>query len=249
MTLRAVLFDVGETLVDETRLWEAWAEWLGIPHLTFMGVLGGLIERDQHHLAVLEHFRPGFDLERERAARREAGRASHLEKSDLYPDAIPSMEALKEAGFLVGVAGNQPLRAEECLRSFGLPADLIVSSERLGVEKPSLEFFRRVADLAGFHPEVCAYVGDRVDNDILPAREAGMVSIFIRRGPWGHLHASRRRPPKPMQSSIRSTSYQRSSSDRAGSLRAVGQRVWVGSSGPPATRRASTNRRSDSRFR
>ena len=33
------------------------------------------------------------------------------------------------------------------------------------------------------------YVGDRVDNDILPAVEAGMIAVFIRRGPWGFLHA------------------------------------------------------------
>lgn len=34
-----------------------------------------------------------------------------------------------------------------------------------------------------------AYVGDRLDNDILPARRAGMFTVFLRRGPWGHLHA------------------------------------------------------------
>jgi FMN phosphatase YigB (HAD superfamily) len=35
------------------------------------------------------------------------------------------------------------------------------------------------------------YVGDRVDNDVLPAREAGMRTALIRRGPWGHIHARR----------------------------------------------------------
>jgi FMN phosphatase YigB (HAD superfamily) len=191
MGVRAVFFDVGETIIDETRLWEAWADWLGVPRLTFMGVLGGMIERDQHHLTVLEHFRSGFDLAGERAARRAAGQAFHLEKMDLYPDAIPAMEALKLAGYFVGVAGNQPLAAEERLRSFGLPADVIVSSERLGVEKPSLAFFARLADLASLDPSEMAYVGDRLDNDVIPAREAGMKSIFIRRGPWGHLHGTR----------------------------------------------------------
>jgi HAD superfamily hydrolase (TIGR01549 family) len=191
MTVRAVFFDVGETIVDETRLWEAWADWLGVPRLTFLAVAGGMIERNQHHLAVLEYFRPGFDLERERAARREAGQVFHLEKTDLYPDAIPAMEAVRDAGYFVGVAGNQPLAAEERLRSFGLPAEVIVSSERLGVEKPSLVFFSHLADLASLDPSEIAYVGDRVDNDIVPAKEAGMMAIFIRRGPWGHLHAKR----------------------------------------------------------
>ncbi|MGH9006167.1 MAG: HAD family hydrolase, partial [Acidimicrobiales bacterium] len=36
-----------------------------------------------------------------------------------------------------------------------------------------------------------AYVGDRLDNDVLPAKAAGMFAVFIRRGPWGHLHARR----------------------------------------------------------
>ena len=31
-------------------------------------------------------------------------------------------------------------------------------------------------------------MGDRVDNDVLPALEAGMAAVHIRRGPWGHLH-------------------------------------------------------------
>jgi FMN phosphatase YigB (HAD superfamily) len=36
-----------------------------------------------------------------------------------------------------------------------------------------------------------AYVGDRLDNDVLPAKAAGMFAVFIKRGPWGHLHAHR----------------------------------------------------------
>jgi hypothetical protein len=49
MALRAVAFDVGETLVNETRAFTLLANELGIPALTFFGVLGGLIERRQDH--------------------------------------------------------------------------------------------------------------------------------------------------------------------------------------------------------
>ena len=49
MTVRAVVFDVGETLVDETRIWSAWADLLGVPRLTFFGVLGGVIARGGDH--------------------------------------------------------------------------------------------------------------------------------------------------------------------------------------------------------
>jgi FMN phosphatase YigB (HAD superfamily) len=108
---------------------------------------------------------------------------------DLYPDARPCLHALKREGYTIGLAGNQLFRSEEWLRALGLPADLIASSAGLGVEKPSPAFFRRLAESAGAEPAECAYVGDRVDNDVLPAKDAGMVAAFIRRGPWGFLQA------------------------------------------------------------
>ena len=40
-------------------------------------------------------------------------------------------------------------------------------------------------------PQHICYVGDRLDNDVLPAAEAGMMPVLIRRGPWGYLHAQR----------------------------------------------------------
>jgi FMN phosphatase YigB (HAD superfamily) len=43
----------------------------------------------------------------------------------------------------------------------------------------------------GFRSEDAAYVGDRIDNDILPAQAAGMRGIFVERGPWGRIHAQR----------------------------------------------------------
>jgi FMN phosphatase YigB (HAD superfamily) len=45
-----------------------------------------------------------------------------------------------------------------------------------------------VIDLVGREPAKIAYVGDRVDNDVLPALAAGLVAVHIKRGPWGHLH-------------------------------------------------------------
>lgn len=188
--VRAVFFDVGETLVDETRLWGAWADWLRVPRLTFFAVLGGVIERGEHHRRALEIVRPGFDLDRERAARGEAGISDTLHPTDFYPDALPSLRALREEGYLVGIAGNQPEETERVLRLMGLPVDVVASSEGWGVEKPSPEFFARIAEAAGMRPGEIAYVGDRLDNDVLPALGAGMVAVFIRRGPWGFLHAA-----------------------------------------------------------
>jgi FMN phosphatase YigB (HAD superfamily) len=55
------------------------------------------------------------------------------------------------------------------------------------VRKPDPLFFERVVELAGCAPEQVAYVGDRVDNDVLPALRAGLVAVHVRRGPWGRL--------------------------------------------------------------
>jgi FMN phosphatase YigB (HAD superfamily) len=71
-----------------------------------------------------------------------------------------------------------------------LGADSILISDDLGVAKPDQGFFAAVADAAGVDPAQIAYVGDRIDNDVVPANAAGMVSVLVRRGPWGFLHAS-----------------------------------------------------------
>lgn len=180
MPLRAVFFDVGETLIDETRQWGAWADALGVPWFTFMAVLGGLIERGEHHDRAFEIVAPGFEplLENETFG-----------SEDFYPDALPCLRRVRGAGYVVGVAGNQSERLERVLRDLDVPADVIASSASIGAEKPSPVFFERLAERAGVPAEECAYVGDRLDNDVIPSREAGMVGVFLKRGPWAYLHA------------------------------------------------------------
>ena len=172
MALKAVVFDVGETLVDETGMWERAADAAGVPRFTLMGVLGGLAARGEHHTRVWEI----LDVPRTASAWRAA---------DFYPDALPCLDALRTAGVKVGAVGNTPRETEELLREH---VDFVGSSERWEVEKPAAAFFERVAREAGEEPAEIAYVGDRVDNDVVPALSAGMVAVHIRRGPWGHLH-------------------------------------------------------------
>jgi FMN phosphatase YigB (HAD superfamily) len=189
--VRAVFFDVGETLVSEDGVWGAWADWYGVPRLTLFGVLGAVVERRGHHLDVLRAFDPSFSLAAAESARAAAGRSYALSPADLYPDAVPCLAALKTSGLLVGVAGNQPPDVSERLfASLGLDLDVNASSAAWGVEKPDPAFFTRLASSVGLPPAEIAYVGDRVDNDVLPAKAAGMTAVFLRRGPWGYVHAT-----------------------------------------------------------
>jgi HAD superfamily hydrolase (TIGR01549 family) len=136
---------------------------------------------------AFEYFRPGFSLDEERARRAGAGRAESFGEGDLYPDARPAMAALRDMGLWVGVAGNQTARAGDILRGLELPADLIATSDDWGASKPGPEFFRALAGAMPCAPDEAVYVGDRIDNDLKPAKAAGMRTAFIRRGPWGYI--------------------------------------------------------------
>ena len=197
VTLEAVVFDVGETIVDETRAWSSWADWLGIPRLTFLAVCGASIAGGNlDHRAPLRIFRPDFDLRTELRRRAEAGLSDDVIPEDLYPDAVACLRSIHDAGYRVGLVGNQPARAEAVLRGLGLPLDFVASSETWGVEKPDPRFFAKIAETLALPPAAIAYVGDRVDNDVRPAAAAGLQPIFLRRGPWAWIQQPSGSPPE-----------------------------------------------------
>jgi HAD superfamily hydrolase (TIGR01509 family) len=172
VAVEVVVFDIGETLVDETGMWERAAASAGVPAFTVMGVLGGVAARGQHHGDVWRIL--GVEPP-----------ASRWEDDEWYPDARPCLERLRAAGYRVGACGNMPAFVEDEVRAH---ADFVGSSASWGVDKPAPEFFARIVELADAAPEKIAYVGDRTDNDAAPALAAGMVAVHIRRGPWGYLH-------------------------------------------------------------
>ena len=173
----AVFFDVGETLVNEAPLWAAVAERAGVePHVVWAG-LGATIARGEQHSQAWTLL--GIDPP-------EAGPVG-LEHAELYPDAEPCLRRLRADGYFLGLAGNTARGLATVAGHFGFDVDWAASSADLGVEKPSPEFFARLAEAAGRPAAEIAYVGDRFDNDVAPAAAAGMLAIHIRRGPWGYL--------------------------------------------------------------
>ncbi len=182
--LEAVVFDFGETLYDETSAWSAVADGAGVPRLTFMAMLGALIAAGRSHREIFEV----FDVPEPQAW-------LPLDESDLYPDARPCLLAVRAMGLRVGIAANQPDRAAEIISTLGVELDFVATSAAWGVEKPSPAFFERLAAELALPPSAIAYVGDRVDNDVVPAAAAGMCAIFIRRGPWGWIQCPEGSPP------------------------------------------------------
>lgn len=199
-SLKVVWFDFGFTLWNEQCVWTNWAEWLGVSTLDLFTTLGGVIERGEHHHRVFEIFRPGMDLAKERRLQSVAGQCDAFLPEELYPDVIPCLERLKAAGFRTGVAGNHFADFSNTLRGMNAPLDFISSSEEWGVEKPSPEFFAHIVRASGVSAREIAYVGDRLDNDVLPAKAVGITSVFLLRGPWGMIHSLR---PEAAQADIR----------------------------------------------
>jgi FMN phosphatase YigB (HAD superfamily) len=183
-----LFFDVGETLASEERWLGSWADWFGVPRSAFFAALGALIEARRPHQELFALFRPGIDVAAERDKRSALGLSDRFITDDLYPDALPTLQWARAAGHRIGISGNTGAHTEEFARSLAL-ADVVGSSQRWGVAKPDPAFFRQLIAEAGCPPDQIIYIGDRVDNDVLPALTAGLQAIHIARGPWGVVQA------------------------------------------------------------
>ena len=185
--IRAAYFDIGETILDRTREYAAWATWLGVPAHTFSAVFGAMIAAGHPVRDVISRFRPEPDFSTQHREMEAAGLLPALADIDLYPDVRSTLSTLRERGLRVGIVGNQPSTISAQLRTLDLPADMIASSQEWGISKPSREFYDRVVADAGVAAESVVYVGDQVGNDLVAALDAGLQVVRVLTGPWGHL--------------------------------------------------------------
>jgi len=104
-------------------------------------------------------------------------------KLHLYPDAKSTLINLKEDHF-VGLIANQSPGTKERLTRYGIHSyfDLISVSDEIGLEKPDPRIFELALDKAGCRAEDAWMIGDRLDNDIRPANQAGWNTIRVLHG-------------------------------------------------------------------
>jgi HAD superfamily hydrolase (TIGR01549 family) len=120
-------------------------------------------------------------------------RELHPQWSELhfpFPE-VPRMIEVLRGDFRLGIIADQPPQAEALLRKHGLWECFEVHglSALVGRAKPDRAFYRWALEQAGCSPEEAVMVGDRLDNDVRPAREVGMRAIRLRvparhRGDW-----------------------------------------------------------------
>lgn len=104
-----------------------------------------------------------------------------------YPGALQAVEALRSAGYGVGICTNKPEALAELLMTRLGARDMftsLVGADTLPVRKPDPEPLREAARRAGGHPDFCILVGDS-DTDRNTARAAGVPSVLVTFGPSG----------------------------------------------------------------
>jgi REG-2-like HAD superfamily hydrolase len=101
----------------------------------------------------------------------------------IFPDAYPTLTALKERDLVVGAVSNWVWNLPELLHALDLVShfDFIAASARIGFEKPHPRIFQWALEQAGVPPESVIHVGDHVDADVEGARGVGIEGVLIDR--------------------------------------------------------------------
>ncbi len=107
-----------------------------------------------------------------------------------YPDTIKTLIELKKMGLKLGVITDGiTIKQWEKLIRLGIVDffDDVITSEEFGLGKPNIEFFEYGIKKLNLNPNETIYVGDRVDKDIIPSKNVGMITIRILKGKYKNM--------------------------------------------------------------
>lgn len=185
--IRYVFFDVGYTLVNEDEVWALRcreqaetqeAKELGLSaRQIYDEIVRASMAYQPQYRTVIKKF--GFS---------QPAPYRH-DREKLYPDTIPVLRALSER-YRLGVIANQTGGLDERLKALQIAEyfSLVLSSWEYQIMKPDPRFFQIALERAGCAASEAVMIGDRLDNDICPAKAVGIQTIWIRQG-FGGLQA------------------------------------------------------------
>lgn len=173
-----LFFDVGSTLVDESRANEhRILDAVAGTDISYEQVYAQAVRLAEQNIAhPLKHL--GLPLT-----------PWHSEDERVYPQAGECLAGLHRK-YKIGIIANQAPGTAARMEQYGLSQylDLIIASAEEGLEKPNLAIFELALKRTGCLPEHAAMIGDRLDNDIIPAKRSGMKTIWMRQGFGGMGH-------------------------------------------------------------
>lgn len=176
LNIKWIFFDIGSTLVDETEAYD---------HRVIDMIKETNITFSDFDSKRIELAKEGFDGNSEAIKFFNLKKTPwHSEDEKPFDDALEILELLKIRGYNLGVIANQVMGTSQRLEAWGMLKyfDVVASSAELGVAKPNKLIFEKAFELAGCQPENAVMVGDRLDNDIIPAKSLGMKTVWIRKG-------------------------------------------------------------------
>lgn len=174
-----LFFDIGSTLVDETKVYEG--------RFKYTAEKSGLSYEEVCE-SVFELFKQNKKGDKE--LMKHLGLVVPEWKSEdevLYLDTKLVLQKLscKSGGkYEIGIIANQNPGSKERLESFGILEyiDLVVASAEEGCAKPDRTIFEIALSRAGVRASDSVMIGDRIDNDIIPANEIGMKTVWVKQG-------------------------------------------------------------------
>ena len=172
-----IFFDLGSTLIDETEASAARVR---------ETVSGTDVTPAQFEAEMRRRYALGADGYRDAVSFFQLQKTPwHSELEHPYNDCAAVLGTLKARGSRLGVIANQQPGTVQRLRQWRLLQffDVVAASAELGVAKPDPAIFLSALREAGCAPENAAMIGDRIDNDILPAKAIGMRTVRILSGP------------------------------------------------------------------
>lgn len=172
-----IFFDIGSTLVDEEEAYR---------HRIRDMIHGSPVTFEQFWEKRTQYAVAGCDGDRKAAEYFGLAKTPwHSEDEVPYEECAQVLRELADQGYKLGIIANQQPGAKSRLDGWGLGGyfTVIASSAEMGVAKPDQRIFRRALEMAGCQPENAVMVGDRIDNDIRPANELGLLTVQIKRGP------------------------------------------------------------------
>jgi HAD superfamily hydrolase (TIGR01549 family) len=207
MPYRAVLFDVGGPL-DMEFAWEIAVDGAIASACGLEGIRVDQAMIEETSEAAVTAFAPdayghmietlcgGDPRTTERVRHRVHAMVGNLDVFQLRPDIDGLLRRLRGRDLKLGIVANQPQAAGERLARVGI-GDLFDHhglSGLNGISKPDPRAFQGAADALDVAPAECIMVGDRIDNDIVPAKALGMAAILFRGG-----RHRRQRPRSPAE--------------------------------------------------
>ena len=105
----------------------------------------------------------------------------HADHFELFDDALPVLDRLREHGLKIGLLSNSSRDLGEFVAHHGLSVDAALTSHAHGKTKPHESIFRALLALLEAEPHEAVMVGDAVDDDVAGARGVGMMAILVDR--------------------------------------------------------------------